>query len=199
VLRARNIACFDKRRKSMQAECMELFHFSDDPRIEVFEPRPVRIPASRSPEREWLNGPLVWAIDRPHSILYLFPRDCPRIVIWPTERTTDEDRSKWIGSSSAGAVAFIEAGWLDRVRAGEIYRYEMPADTFENTQDAGMWVSRMAVRPNRMETLAALDRCLSAEGVELRSLDRLTALKPVWDSTLHASGIRLRNAMNWPQ
>jgi hypothetical protein len=175
---------------------MELFHFSDDPRIEVFEPRPVHIPASRSPEREWLNGPLVWAIDRPHSILYLFPRDCPRIVIWPTARTTDEDRSKWIGSSSARAVAFIEAGWLDRVRAGEIYRYEMPADTFENTQDAGMWVSRMAVRPNRIETLAALDRCLSAEGVELRSLDRLTALRPVWDSTLHASGIRLRNAMN---
>ena len=55
------------------------------------------------------------------------------------------------------------------------------------------------MRLNRMEALAALDRCLSAEGVELRSLDQLSALRPVWDSTLHASGIRLRNAMNWLQ
>src|SRR5262245_29586237 len=117
----------------MQAECMKLFHFSDDPRIEVFEPRPVRVPAGRSPDREWLNGPLVWAIDQPHSILYLFPRECPRIVIWPTVQTTDEDRSKWIGSSSTRAVAFIEVCWLDRVRVGKVYRYEMPPDTFENT------------------------------------------------------------------
>ena len=178
---------------------MQLFHFSEDPRIEVFEPRPVRVPAVRSADQEWLNGPLVWAIDRPHSILYLFPRECPRIVIWPMARTTDEDRVKWIGPSSTRAVAFIEAGRLDRVRRGEICRYEMPPDTFEDTQDAGMWVSRTAVRPNRVELLAALDQCLCVEGVELRSLDQLTALKPIWDSTLHASGIRLRNAVNWRQ
>lgn len=78
------------------------------------------------------------AIDQPHSILYLFRRECPRFVIWPTARTTDEDRSTWIGPSSARAVAFIESGWLDRVRGGVIHRYYMPPDTFEDTQDAGM-------------------------------------------------------------
>lgn len=181
----------------MQAGWMQLFHFSDDPHIEVFEPRSVRVPANRAPEKEWLNGPLVWAIDRSHSILYLFPRECPRIVIWPTKRTTDADRSKWIGSSPVRAVAFVEFGWLDRIRDGVLYRYEMPPETFEDTHDAGMWVSRVAIRATRKDTVTALDQCLSAEGVELRALDVLTGVATVWDTTLHASGIRLRNAVNW--
>ncbi|HMG50328.1 MAG TPA: hypothetical protein VK597_07005, partial [Inquilinus sp.] len=62
---------------------MRLFHFSDDPAIERFEPRPVRVPSARPAGREWLNGPLVWAIDDAHQMLYLFPRDCPRILAWP--------------------------------------------------------------------------------------------------------------------
>ena len=176
---------------------MRLFHFSDDPRIEVFEPRPPRVPADRAPGDRWLNGALVWAIDQPHSILYLFPRECPRVVIWPTARTTEPDRSRWIGSSPARAIAYIETGWWDRVRTGKVHKYEMPPDTFEDTHDAGMWVSRMLVRPIRMETLTALDQHLSADGVELRVLDQLTELKPIWSSTLHASGIRLRNAVSW--
>ena len=176
---------------------MRLFHFSDDPQIEVFEPRPPRVPADRAPRDRWLNGPLVWAIDEPHSILYLFPRECPRMVIWPTARTTDADRSRWIGASRARAVAYIETGWRDGVRTGILHRYEVPPDTFEDTHDAGMWVSRTPVRPMRMQTLTALDQHLAADGVELRVLDQLTELKPVWDSTLHASGVRLRNAVNW--
>jgi hypothetical protein len=39
---------------------MRLFHFSDDPSINLFTPRPVRVPSSRRPGMEWLNGPLVW-------------------------------------------------------------------------------------------------------------------------------------------
>lgn len=52
---------------------MRLFHYSDDPGIAVFEPRPVRVPVDRPRGQEWLNGPLVWAIDGPHGILYPFP------------------------------------------------------------------------------------------------------------------------------
>jgi len=40
---------------------------SDDPAIGYFEPRPVRIPSTRPEGREWLNGPLVWAIDEWHQ------------------------------------------------------------------------------------------------------------------------------------
>lgn len=60
---------------------MRLFHFSEEPDIGHFEPRPVRTPAARRAGQEWLNGPLVWAIDEDHQRLYLFPRECPRIVL----------------------------------------------------------------------------------------------------------------------
>ncbi|EJJ30524.1 hypothetical protein PMI11_01145 [Rhizobium sp. CF142] len=91
---------------------MRLFHFSDDPAIAVFEPRPVRVPSERLAGMEWLNGPLVWAIDDIHDFMYLFPRDCPRILIWATPETLDEDRrllGDWRGA------AYIERGWLARL------------------------------------------------------------------------------------
>ncbi|MFB2603077.1 DUF6886 family protein, partial [Rhizobium phaseoli] len=71
---------------------MRLFHFSDDPDIPVFEPRPVLIPTVRPVGREWLNGPLVWAIDGDHDFMYLFPRDCPRILIWAKPETPETER-----------------------------------------------------------------------------------------------------------
>ncbi len=73
----------------------------------------------------------------------------------------------------------------------------MPSEVFEDAQDTGMWVSRAAVRPSQVEALGALDTRLSAAGVEVRALGRLAPLRPVWSSTLHASGIRLRNAAGW--
>jgi hypothetical protein len=41
---------------------------------------------------DWLNGPLVWAIDAWHQPMYLFPRDCPRILYWPLATTNAADR-----------------------------------------------------------------------------------------------------------
>lgn len=178
---------------------MRLYHFSEDPKITVFKPRPVRVPAVRPAGWEWLNGPLVWAIDEPHSILYLFPRECPRILIWPTPQTSDDDRAAWMGDTQARAVAYVETGWLERLRSASLSRYDLPTETFEDVRDVGMWVSRRDVRPRCGEILGALDVRLSAADVELRALDQLTALRPVWSSSLHASGIRLRNALNWGQ
>lgn len=176
---------------------MQLFHFSDDPAITLFEPRPVRVPPTRPPGREWLNGPLVWATDEPHAILYLFPRECPRVVVWPTPHMTAEDRARWMEPTPAHAVAYVEAAWMGRLRSTMIHCYGLPPASFENTGDTGMWVSRTAICPMSVEALDALDARLSAAGVELRALDRLSPLKPVWSSTLHANGIRLRNAAGW--
>ena len=41
------------------------------------------------------------------------------------------------------------------------------------------------------------DRSLAAQGVELRAMESLLPLKDVWSTSLHASGIRLRNARDW--
>lgn len=174
-----------------------LFHFSEDPDIRVFVPRPVRVGIDRGAARAWLNGPLVWAIAADFCLLYLFPRDCPRIVIWPTAETTPEDRQAWFGDVTGRAVAYVEEAWAERIAGGTIQRYRMPPGTFEPAGDPGAWVSRHAIVPECRDTLRNLPAAMAAAGLELRILPRLKPLAPVWTSTLHASGIRLRNAQDW--
>lgn len=174
---------------------MRLFHFSEDTSITRFEPRPVRTPSARPPGREWLNGPLVWAIDEPHQAMYLFPRACPRILLWPLPTTSPHDRAAWLGE--AGQAAYVEERWLEALNTARIYRYELPVESFEDLGDAGMWVSRAAVTPLAVNEIADLPAALAAGGVDLRVVESLTPLRGVWDTTLHASGIRLRNAVGW--
>ena len=129
--------------------------------------------------------------------MYLFPRDCPRILLWPKPDTTREDMDLWWGERACTAIAHIEWAWFERLRTTPIHRYELPAEPFEDLDDAGMWVSRTAVRPLGLETLADLPAAMAALGVELRIMDSLVPLKGVWDTSLHASGVRLRNARGW--
>ena len=175
----------------------QLAHFSEDPDIAEFRPRPVKVTVQRPPGQEWLNGSLVWAIDEAHEMLYLFPRECPRILLWPTAETTEEDRARWFPDSSLRAVAYIERAWLSRLRQTPIYRYELPIDSFEAVGEIGMWVSRTTVTPTTLDQLTDLPARLEERAVGLRTLDDLTPLKNVWESSLHASGIRLRNASGW--
>jgi hypothetical protein len=174
-----------------------LFHFSDDPTIDEFVPRPVLVPSARPHGQEWLNGPLVWAVDEERQATYLFPRDCPRILLWPTERTTDADRERWWGERQCRMIAHVEWAWLERIRTTRLFRYDLPADTFEPLDDAWMWVSAASVRPLESTACGNLLEALSAEDVELRVMDSLLPLRDVWSTTLHASGIRLRNAQGW--
>jgi hypothetical protein len=163
----------------------------------VFVPRAVRTPAKRAAGHEWLNGPLVWAIDDWHQPLYLFPRDCPRILVWRTSSTTSTDAEPHFGSSSARMIAYIEERWADELATAVLQRYELPAASFTSLDDAGMWVSRTPVRPLARSELRHLPGVLRAAGVDLKVLSTLVPLKRVWDTTLHASGIRLRNAARW--
>ncbi|MGH2634502.1 MAG: DUF6886 family protein [Tepidiformaceae bacterium] len=174
-----------------------VFHFSEEPGIERFLPRPVAVAEKRPPGREWLNGPLVWAIDSPYQAMYLFPRECPRILLWPIASTTDADRSRWFGVTDAGIIAHIEWAWFERLRTARLYRYSLLADSFTNLEDAGMWVSREAVTPVAVDVVDDLPSALGADGVELRVVPSLVPLRGVWETTLHASGIRLRNAEGW--
>lgn len=178
-----------------------LYHFSEEPGIPVFEPRIM-------PSRPEITVPLVWAIDEPHQFMYLFPRDCPRILLWPLPTTTDEERDRWFGRTEARALAHIEYGWLERLRSTRLYRYAMPnppaepesrgAAGFVSLDDAGMWVSRETVVPSRVDVIDDLVEALREQGVELRILDRLTPMRGLWETTtLHWSSIRMRNARDW--
>ncbi|PDV90445.1 hypothetical protein CO652_02325 [Rhizobium sp. H4] len=174
---------------------MRLFHFSDDPDIAVFEPRPVLIPSVRPVGREWLNGPLVWAIDGDHDFMYLFPRDCPRILLWGTPDTPEAERRRWLGDWRA--VAFVERHWLERLVAETIHSYEMASDGFEELKDAGMWVSSRRVVPVKRTAMSQLDQEFAPRKVDLRVVDNLRPLKDLWNTGLHVCGIRLRNARDW--
>ncbi len=174
-----------------------LFHFSHDPTITIFQPRPVRLPAQRPPGWDWLNGPLVWAIDSEHQAMYLFPRDCPRILIWPTPDTLPEDVVTWWQGSAYSKLAYIEQAWLERLNTMILYRYSLPAESFESLQDAGMWVSRTAVKPLSCERLTELPRLIAQEDTELRVVESLVPLKRLWKTSLRVSGIRLRHAAEW--
>lgn len=178
---------------------MRLFHFSENAGILRFEPRPVLKPALRRAGQEWLNGPLVWAIAEDHQRLYLFPRECPRIVIWPHDGSSQADREKWLGDlrPDMQAVACIESAWAHRVATAHIHRYEFPRDGFESIEDAGMHVSRDPVLPIGLTLVTDLPEALRVTRTELRVVDSLLPLRGVWDSSLHASGIRLRNAEGW--
>jgi hypothetical protein len=168
-----------------------LYHFSEEASIEVFEPRLL-------PSRPELTTPLVWAIDEPHQHMYLFPRDCPRILLWPVEATTDADRERWFAHSAAKVIAYVEYAWLEHIAATRLFRYALPPETFTDLHDAGMWVSDRTVTPHRVDVIDDLLGALRAAEVELRLMDNLTSLYGLWHvTTLHWSGIRLHNARGW--
>lgn len=177
---------------------MRLFHFSETPGINAFVPRAVRVPAPRAPGMDWLNGPLVWAVEEQHQRLYLFPRDCPRILLWATAQTTAHDRATWLDTAGT-ALAYIERAWLDCFSQATLWRYELPAHSFTDLGDAGMWVSRSRIDPIAVTQVVDLGASLAQCQTELRVVDSLLSLRDAWNSSLHVSGIRLRHARGWQE
>ncbi len=182
------------RKVKERPENLRLFHFSGDGEISKFAPRRPDMLSPRPQGKAWLNGPLVWAIEEAFQFLYLFPRDCPRVLAWPNAGSTEQDQKVWIGSDGFRAVAYAEEDWLAQIQSATIFRYELPHETFENLEDAGMWVSRRVVKPVGVSRLDDLPARLANLRVDLRFVSSLLSIQPVWRTTLHVSGIRLRNA-----
>ena len=179
-------------RRCDQRGSMQLFHFSENPDIRIFEPHVA--PTSIFPDTAY-----VWAIDEWHAPMYYLPRDCPRACFWPGPDTIPEDAETWFGGIHARMVIAVESGWLDRIRSTALYRYTMPDDTFTLLDaTAGHWVSRSTVRPVCVEPVGDLLEALVGASVELRLTPALLDLwQRVISSTLAYSGTRLRNAQRW--
>jgi hypothetical protein len=167
---------------------MIVFHVSEEPDIEVFEPRK----AATNDER------VVWAIDEDHLRNYLVPRDCPRVTYSAGPGTTVADRERFLGSSAA--VLAIETGWFERMRSCRLHCYHLPGDTFELADEcAGYFVSRVPVKPSRVHVIDNPVAAVLNRGVELRVQPSLWALRDaVIESTLAFSIIRWRNATPQP-
>lgn len=162
-----------------------LFHVSEEPGIERFEPR-----ASPS-----FIDPVVWAIDAELLRNYLLPRECPRVTFYAGRETTQTDADRFLGASRA--VVAVESGWLERLRSCRLYCYHLPPQTFERIdENAGYFVSRSSVVPAFVEVFDDLIAELLKREVELRFLPNLWLLHDaVAASTLGFSMIRMRNAL----
>jgi hypothetical protein len=167
-----------------------LYHFSDDPGITRFEPRP---PPSAS---SGVTDHVVWAVGGRLRHNYLLPRSCPRVTFYPGPSSAPADVARLMAGVSASHVVAIETGWMPALRHGRLYQYELPPDTFMTVdQGADYYISREPVIPLGMVTIDDLLGELLACDIELRVMPSLWPLRDaVVASSLHFSCIRMRNA-----
>ena len=179
---------------------MNLYHFSENPTIEIFDPRPIPASSAHStpPPPDRAADLLVWAIDKGHAPLYWFPRDCPRIAYWALPTTTPEDVERFFGHTAARWVIAIEAAWLARLREAKLYAYQLPRDTFVPQWEGGgpgYYLSREPVTPLAVEPVGDLLARHAEAGIELRITPSLWPLRrALLSASLHFSMIRMRNA-----
>ena len=164
-----------------------LFHFSEDPTITRFIPHVPRTNPS--------HVPAVWAIDEAHAPLYWFPRDCPRVAAWP--RNPEEAVAfREAFATDARRVHAIEIGWLERLKAATVYRYELDAADFSPWNDAsGQWICKHDVEPLSVTPVGDLLALHRDAGIELRVVPSLWPLHDLahsdrWDF----STVRMANA-----
>ncbi len=170
---------------------MRLFHVSESPDIEYFEPRP-------SPSKwESITAPIVWAIDEPHLVNYLLPRDCPRVTYYPLPSSTTTDIERLMGATHSHHVVCIEEAWLKRVSEQKLCLYELPEDSFTCVDSgAGYYVSHETIRPKSKTIIDSLIEKIAACGADFRILPSLWKLsEDVSSSSLQYSCIRMRNAL----
>jgi hypothetical protein len=136
-----------------------LFHVSEEAGISHFAPR-------RNYRRE---GEMVWAVDEDHLANFLVPRACPRITFRRGPGTTAADANRFLGEASR--VVALEAAWLERLRQGALFIYEMPPETFlPELAEAGYWISYESVTPIGVRQESDLLAALAAAGAEVRIL-----------------------------
>jgi hypothetical protein len=169
-----------------------LFHISEEPGIQLFEPRP-------SPSHfDGINGDVVFAIadDLLHN--YLLPRDCPRVTWYAGAQTTNADKERFMGNSAANYIVGVESGWYQRIKETTLYCYEFAADSFTLIDEcAGYYISYHPVVPILVKPISDIMAEILNRNVELRFTPSIVQLaEAVSKSTLNFSLIRMRNAKN---
>jgi hypothetical protein len=127
---------------AMQLPQPKLFHISEQPGISIFNPRP-------SPSHfDNITGDVVFAISEELLHNYLLPRDCPRVTFYAGPNTTDIDKQRFMGDTSAKHIVIIESEWYERIKQTTLYCYEFAADGFMLIDEcAGYYVSYKPAMP----------------------------------------------------
>jgi hypothetical protein len=164
-----------------------LYHFSEDPNIQRFVPHVPRTNPS--------HAAAVWAIDAEHAPLYWFPRDCPRVTIWPRD-TNDSGAFRDLFATSACRLHAIESVWLDRMRNATVYRYEFDAEGFVPWEPAnGQWISDREVTPIAVSPVGDMLAARVDAAIELRIVPSLWPLHDIArEGEFDFSLVRMHNA-----
>jgi hypothetical protein len=174
----------------MRPAAGEVLHFSEDPTITDFHPHVAGTAR--------VGTPYVWAVDGPRAPGYWFPRQCPRVLAWPTARSDPLDVERILGPGGGDRVHAVEYRWLDRIRTAQVFAYRLAADAFSpiGEPEPHAHVSSRTVRPlGPPEPVGDLLALHAEAGIQLRLLPDLGEFwQAVHTSTLGFSGIRLRNA-----
>ena len=114
---------------------------------------------------------------------------------WGPSNTTFVDAN---GNTVPSSIAANAAGYNDRGKGGQSPVSTPGIDDTIAALSAQESARKkdLAVDPKNIDA-DAIRKALAAANVELHVMADLLPLKGVWESTLHASGIRLRNARGW--
>ncbi|QOY35466.1 DUF6886 family protein [Anaerobacillus isosaccharinicus] len=147
---------------------MRLFHVSEESDIQIFVPRlPVRKDLDQS------KG-LVWAINETCLPNFLTPRDCPRVTYHCNERTTEEDKQKYLSSQSSTHVIAIEHQWFEKMKNTTLYLYEFdPTNFYLQDRGAGYYVSEVTEIPINKIVITDVFAELINRNIEVRMTDQL--------------------------
>jgi len=168
---------------------MKLFHVSEEPDISRFVPRaPTRNDLDKS------KG-LVWAINERCLPNFLTPRDCPRVTYHVSDKTTDEDITRFF-SSPCRHVVTIEHAWFERMKNTTLYIYEFdPLNFYLQDEIAGYYVSEQTEVPVGKTQIDDLFGEIFKRDIEIRVINNLWLLaEAVKKSTLNYSICRMANA-----
>jgi hypothetical protein len=166
-----------------------LYHISEDPKIKIFEPLAAPFHTSLAGQN------VVWAINERMLHNYLLPRNCPRVTFYTGPATSERDRKKFFGTSSAEFIISVESGWLSPIQRATLYCYEFsPAGFTLFDECAGYYISREPVIPLSAKPIYNLVEEMLKRNVELRFMPSIAELgEEVKKSTLNFSLIRMKN------
>ncbi len=122
---------------------MKLYHYSEDTSIRIFQPRP-------HPKHPNLPDS-VWAIDEEGSPMYLLPRECPRIVYWPIQTTSQEEKDLFKSQTTSRMIITVEQRWFQKIQSATITQYTFESTLFNSFDEgAGYYTSTQTIIPEKV-------------------------------------------------
>lgn len=168
---------------------LRLYHFSEEPDIEVFKPRQLSYRMDEPAQ--------IWTIDEFHAPHYYFPRDCPRICIWADQETSEQNLERFFRQTSKPHIIAIESKWFVNLTRTVLYQYEFEPEGFHlYEENAGYYTSFEEQKPVNVIKLTLLHEQIFSLGIELRVTP---SLQPLREDILRSglgsfSMIRMKNA-----